>query len=133
MPFISIKVAGQTLTPEQVKVLQTQTTSLMAEVLHKKAELTAVSVEQVSPAGWSVGAKAVPVAAHLEATITAGTNSADEKARFIAEAAQMLKSVLGAWLPVATYIVLRDVPADSWGYDGLTQAARRYGAGLTQT
>ena len=127
MPFISIKIAGPTLAPEQVKMLQTQTTALMAEVLHKKADLTAVSVEQVPAGGWSVGAKTVPVAAHLEATITAGTNSADEKARFIAEAARMLKSALGAALPVATYTVLQDAPSDSWGYDGLTQGARGYG------
>jgi 4-oxalocrotonate tautomerase len=127
MPFISIKVAGPTLAPEQIKVLQTQTTALMAGVLGKKAELTAVLVEQVQAAGWTTGANAVPVAAHLEATITAGTNSGEEKARFIAEAARMLKSVLGANLPLATYIVLQDIPADSWGYDGLTQAARRYG------
>ena len=128
MPFISIKIAGPTLTPEQIKMLQMQTTALMAEVLHKKAELTAVSIEQGPATGWSVGAKAVPVAAHLEAAITAGTNSADEKARFIAEAARMLKSVLSAELSLATYVVLQDIPADSWGYDGLTQAARRYGA-----
>ena len=128
MPFISIKVAGPTLAPEQIKALQTQTTALMAEVLRKKAELTAVLVEQVPVTGWSAGANAVAVAAHLEAAITSGTNSADEKARFIAEAARMLKSVLGANLPEATYIVLQDIPADSWGYDGLTQAARRYGA-----
>jgi 4-oxalocrotonate tautomerase len=100
----------------------------MSEVLHKKAELTAVLVEQVPTAGWSVSANAVPVAAHLEATITAGSNSGDEKARFVAAASQMLKSVLGAKLPVATYTVIQEIPADTWGYDGLTQAGRRYGA-----
>jgi 4-oxalocrotonate tautomerase len=128
MPFISIKIAGPTLAPEQIKSLQTQTTALMAEVLRKKAELTAVLVEQVASAAWSVGANAVPVAAHLEATITAGTNSGDEKARFVADASRILKSVLGTKLPVATYTVIQEIPADTWGYDGLTQAGRRYGA-----
>jgi 4-oxalocrotonate tautomerase len=128
MPFISIKIAGPTLAPEQIQLLQAQTTALMSEVLHKKAELTAVLVEQVPTAGWSVSANAVPVAAHLEATITAGSNSGDEKARFVAAASQMLKSVLGAKLPVATYTVIQEIPADTWGYDGLTQAGRRYGA-----
>lgn len=125
MPFISIKVAGPALAPEQIKVLQIQTTALMAEVLRKKAELTAVLVEQAPIQGWRVGANAVPVAAHLEATITAGTNSEAEKARFIAEAARMLKTVLGANLPVATYAVIQEIAAEAWGYDGLTQAERR--------
>ncbi len=125
MPFISIKIAGPALSPEQIKLLQTQTTAFMKQILRKKAEVTGVSVEQVPAAGWSVGANAVPVGAHLAAVITAGTNSEAEKARFIAAAAEMLKSVLGAGLPVATYVVLQEVTAEAWGYDGLTQAERR--------
>jgi 4-oxalocrotonate tautomerase len=125
MPFISIKIAGPTLAPEQIKTLQTQTTTFMKEILRKKAELTAVLVEQVPVAGWSVGANAVPIGAHLAAVITAGTNSEPEKARFIAATAEMLKSVLAAGLPVATYVVLQEVTAEAWGYDGLTQAERR--------
>jgi len=36
----------------------------------------------------------------------------------------LLKSVVGAAPPVATYVVIDEVPGDAWGYDGLTQAHR---------
>lgn len=125
MPFVTIKTAGPALTASQVERLQTGATRLMAGTMRKKAELTAVLVEQVPAAGWSVGGVPVPVAAHLDVKVTAGTNTA-EKARFITEAAALLKEVLGAEaLPVATYVVIDELPADSWGYDGLTQEQRR--------
>src|SRR5262245_23714854 len=40
MPFVNIKIAGPTLTPDQVLRLQREATHLMAEVMHKKHELT---------------------------------------------------------------------------------------------
>ena len=60
----------------------------------------------------------------MDATVSAGTNTADEKSSFIAEANRLLKTVLGADLTEVSYIVIHEVPKDSWGYDGLTQAER---------
>ncbi|HEV2673426.1 MAG TPA: tautomerase family protein [Aliidongia sp.] len=128
MPFVLIKIAGPTLAAEQVRRLQEATTDLMAGVLGKKPELTAVLVEQVAIAGWSVGRAPACAAAHLDAKVTAGTNSAEEKARFIAQANALLRGVLGADLPVASYVVVDELPADAWGYDGLTQDHRRQAA-----
>ncbi len=130
MPFVNIKIAGPTLAHEQVSRLQQRTTDLMADVLGKKPELTAVLVEQVAIQGWCVGRGPVRVAAHLDAKITAGTNTAEQKARFIAEANALLRAVLGAELPVASYVVVDEVAGDAWGYDGLTQDHRRH-AGIS--
>jgi 4-oxalocrotonate tautomerase len=124
MPFIHVGVAGARLGSEQIHRLRHGVTTMMAGVLRKKAELTSVLVEEAPVAGWNIGGKALAVAAHLDAKITAGTNTAAEKARFIAEANALLKSVVGATLPVATYVVIDEVPGDAWGYDGLTQAHR---------
>jgi 4-oxalocrotonate tautomerase len=63
--------------------------------------------------------------AQLEALITAGTNSAAEKAAFIRAAHDMLGTVLGP-LASPVYVALRELPAGDWGYDGATQAARRW-------
>jgi 4-oxalocrotonate tautomerase len=128
MPFVNIKVAGPTLAVDQITRLQQGATELMARVLGKKPELTAVLVEQVPLQGWAVGAGTVRVAAHLDAKVTAGTNTFEEKSRFIAEANALLKQVLGAELPVASYVVVDEVPGDAWGYDGLTQEYRRLAA-----
>lgn len=125
MPFVHIRIAGESLPESNLRLLQEEATRLMETVLFKKAELTAVLVERLPAGGWAVGGEPVPVAAHLEATITAGTNAPEEKARFIEKAAALLKAVCGAPLPVATYVVVREVPAEDWGYDGRTQAARR--------
>jgi 4-oxalocrotonate tautomerase len=125
MPFINIKVAGQTLAPEQLRRLHVEASGLMAGAMRKKHELTSVLVEQVPVAGWAVNGKPVPIAAHLDVKVTAGTNTAEEKARFVAAATALLRDVLGGDLPVATYVVIDEVPGDAWGYDGLTQEQRR--------
>jgi len=124
MPFINIKIAGPTLAPDQVQRLQREATRLMAEVMRKKHELTAVLVEQVDGASWTVGAVPVQVAAHLDVKVTAGTNTAVEKRRFVAEAVRLLRAVLGPALHPVCYVVVHEVAADAWGYDGRTQADR---------
>ena len=124
MPFVNIKVAGLALAPEQVGRLQQGATALVAEVLGKQPEVTAVLVEQVADAAWSVAGEPVRAAAHLDVKVTAGTNTEAGKARFVAEAVQLIRSVLGADLNPVAYIVVHEVAGDAWGWDGQTQAAR---------
>ena len=124
MPFINVKVAGEPLSQSQVTEIQKGVTSLMADVLHKVGPLVSVLVEQVPLAGWSVGAQPAKRAAQLDAAISAGSNTAEEKVRFIAESNQLLKSTLGPELSPVTYVILHEVPKDSWGYDGITQEQR---------
>jgi 4-oxalocrotonate tautomerase len=124
MPFVSLKVAGPEIGTGIVAELQREITALMAEVLGKRADLTAVLVEPAPTGGWSVGGEAVVRAAHVEARVTQGTNTAEEKARFVAAAHDLLVRTLPGPLPLATYVVVQEVPADAWGYGGLTQAER---------
>ena len=129
MPFVHIRLAGaRSISPEQVRHLQIEATRLMATVMRKNAELTSVLVEVVPLDGWSIGAKPAPVAAHLDVKVTQGTNSPEEKERFIAAAAALLREVMSEALPVATYVVVDEVPADAWGYDGRSQGERRRAA-----
>lgn len=128
MPFVHIHIAGAKLAPAQVETLQKGVTHLMAEVMRKKAELTAVLVELCEVGRWSVGGQSVEAGAHLDVKVTAGTNSPEEKAEFVRKAHGLLASAVGASLPLATYVVIDEVPADAWGYGGLTQEARRVGA-----
>jgi 4-oxalocrotonate tautomerase len=124
MPFVNIKVAGASLAPEQILRLQTEATRLMAEVMHKKPELTAVLVEQLDAARWAVGAIPVRAAAHLDVKVTAGTNTPEEKRRFVSEAVRLLRSVIGPTLNPVCYVVVHEIAADAWGYGGRTQADR---------
>ena len=124
MPFINVKIAGRPLEHERVEELQQGITGLMADVLDKVGPLVGVLVEQVPAAGWSVGAGPVRQAAHVDAIVSAGTNTPEQKARFIAETHQLLRTVLGADLSEVSYVVVHEVPKDSWGYGGLTQEHR---------
>ncbi len=124
MPFVSIRVAGAILSASQSKQLQQRATGLMESVMRKKFALTVVAVEQVSGESWTVGGEGVNAAAFLELKVTQGTNTVEEKARFVAESMQMLREVVGPDLNPVAYVVVHEVPADTWSYDGLTQAGR---------
>lgn len=124
MPFIHIRIGGPNLTSEQTSHLQEAITNMMASILGKRADLTSVFVEQTSTSGWSIGALKPTVTAHIDAKITAGSNTPDEKRQFIVEAHKLLKAQLGPELPMATYVIIDEIPGDSWGYGGLSQAQR---------
>jgi len=128
MPFINIKVAGPALSSDQVARLQKRSTELIAGLLRKNAEVTNVLVEERPLRDWAIAGQPAKVAAHLSAEVTTGTNTPEEKASFIAEANQLLREVLGSDLSIATYVVVDEINADAWGYDGLTAESRRKAA-----
>ena len=124
MPFIHVRLAV-TPTPDQTARIRKGITHLMAGTLRKKAELTAVLVEPLAPgASWGIGGEPVLVAAHVDATVTQGTNTESEKAEFVGRAHELLRAVLGNGLPLATYVVVTEVAGENWGYAGLTQSHR---------
>jgi 4-oxalocrotonate tautomerase len=86
MPFIHVKVAGPQLERAQTAKLQKGIAALMAKVLSKEPPVTAVLVDQVDLSGWSIDAEPVSRAAQVDAIVSAGTNTPEQKARFISEA-----------------------------------------------
>ncbi len=124
MPLIHITLAGPAASPDTIYRLQRETTQLMQDLLGKSAALTVVAVAQLPAGAYSANGRALVVAASMQATITAGTNSAAEKAAFIAAATSLLVDVNGSG-EAPVYVALHELPAENWGYDGQTQAARR--------
>ena len=107
-------------------------TDLTAELLHKKPALTALSIRCVAPDHWYVGAEALTPARtglFLETRVSAGTNTKDEKSRYIAEVWHTLEELLGPLEP-HSYIAVLEIDADAWGYEGQTQEVRHVGARL---
>ena len=126
MPMINITLTGASAAPSTIQHLQQETTRLMQSILHKEAALTVVSVTQLPAGAFSANGQAVATAASMQALITAGTNSAADKAAFIFAAKTLLTATFGpSAAPI--YIALHELPAASWGYDGQTQAARKAG------
>ncbi|MCR6500258.1 tautomerase family protein [Shinella sp. CPCC 101442] len=125
MPFLHIRLAGRDLTDSERLHLQDEATRLAVTILGKRADVTAVLVEGSPIANWTVGVRPQKMAGHFEILISEGTNTAGEKDRFIAAAYGLLQEVLGAPLNAATYVVIREIPMENWGYGGRTQESRR--------
>ena len=126
MPYINIRL-GKNLDIEQRKQLFERTTSLMNTVMGKRREVTVVHIQESEAQQWSTNAIPLtnkePIGAYVDIKVTDGTNTSEEKAEMISQTAKMLKNVVGI-IQEACYVVIDDIPADSWGYNGKTQAAR---------
>jgi 4-oxalocrotonate tautomerase len=122
MPFARLTLVAP-LEKAESRDIGVTLTGLIADILKKRRHLTSVLVESVADANWSIDGEARAVAAHLEVCVTAGTNTAQEKKEFIRQAALLLQQAVGG-LDTATYVVVRELPAGDWGYDGMTQADR---------
>jgi 4-oxalocrotonate tautomerase len=126
MPILNLKVAPLQ-NPERYAALAKSLTTLTEVVLKKRPAVTAVVIEDLPAARWHVGAAPVnEPTAYLEINITQGTNTAEQKAEFITQAYAVLSEQLNAGKPLnlASYVIVREVPAGDWGFDGITQAAR---------
>lgn len=130
MPILSLKTAPLIDTAARAP-LAAALTDITHRTLGKRRQLTAVVIEDLPLAGWAVGGQApARPTVLLEINITAGTNSADEKAAFIAAAWAELERQLGMLEP-ASYVIVRELPAGDWGWGGRTQAARQTERALT--
>jgi 4-oxalocrotonate tautomerase len=126
MPILNLKVAPLQ-NPERYASLAQSLTTLTEGVLKKRPAVTAVAIDDLSSARWYVGREPVSEpTAYLEINITRGTNTAEEKAEFVTQAYALLCEQLNAGKPLhlASYVIVREVPAGDWGFDGVTQAAR---------
>lgn len=135
MPFLHIRIAPRRGTEVDSAALACDFTQIAVELLGKRADLTSVRVERVEPGDWFIGGvpgeRRLPTG-HVQIQVTQGTNTAAEKAAFVARAYQRLAAALGPLHP-ASYVVVDEIPADAWGYAGRTQAARRLEAGEPAT
>ena len=126
MPTLILKTSVA-LTDAAAAEIAQALTQLTGELLHKRPEVTAVVVE-ASPRLWTIGgvSSARPTA-FLEISVTEGTNTAEEKSAFIAATYSELGRRLAGrddGLALASYVIVRELPAADWGYGGETQAAR---------
>ena len=126
MPYINIRL-GKNLDIEQRKQLFERTTSLMNTVMGKRREVTVVHIQESEAQQWSTNAIPLMVkdatGVYVDIKVTDGTNTSEEKAEMISQTVKMLQDVVGI-IQEACYVVIDDIPADSWGYNGKTQAVR---------
>jgi 4-oxalocrotonate tautomerase len=126
MPYLNVRIAkqGSVDIAEQIVAILMKHTS---EVLGKKPDVTSIDINFVSPSLWYVGGEALAtkneITFYLDIKVTDGTNTKQEKAEYIQKVFADFESLLGRITP-ASYIVIHDVSADSWGFEGKTQEYR---------
>ena len=127
MPILTVLISGPPDAGRDASVADALT-QLTADVLRKDRRLTSVALAHIPAAQWCVGGAALDAQRRasffVDARVTAGTNSQDEKARYIAAVFARMRELLGV-LHEASYVHVHEVPADGWGYGGLTQAQRQ--------
>lgn len=126
MPCLTIKLAGEPSAATCADIARSLT-DLTAELLGKKPELTAVLVESLPRERWFINACTLADSNrnsfYLDIVVTSGTNTKHEKAVYIRQVFAAMEGLLGELDP-ASYITIREISADAWGYQGLTQEYR---------
>ncbi|WP_329129714.1 tautomerase family protein [Streptomyces caniferus] len=121
MPYIRVTVPDPDLPADVQSALAEGLTRLVVSALRKSSARTIVHIDLVPAGSYFIGGR--PLAghrdAHVEVSITMGTNSAAEKAAFIARAGELLSDTLGP-LP-RSGVALHELHPESYGYNGVTQ------------
>ena len=126
MPYLNVRIAQ----PESAAMADQIVSALMKrtdEILGKKPEVTSIEVDFIAPDRWFVGGARISdqdtTTFYLDIKITEGTNTKQQKAEYIKAVFSDFVSILGSVTP-ASYIVIHDIRADSWGFQGKTQEYR---------
>ena len=126
MPYLNIKISSPKSLELEIEI-EKILTKYTAEILGKKPEVTSICIEYIEQAQWFVGGSRISeqgnTTFYLDVKITSGTNTKNEKQSYIKNIYAELSKLLGSTHP-ASYIVIHDVLADSWGFEGLTQENR---------
>lgn len=121
MPYIRITVTDTDLPVTTQHALAEGLTGLAVSALGKSRARTIIHIDLVPGTRYFVDGTPLTGAldAHVEVSITLGTNSAAQKSAFIAGADQLLADVLG---PLARCgVALHELHPESYGYGGVTQ------------
>jgi 4-oxalocrotonate tautomerase len=122
MPILNLKVSAHR-SAALSRTLSEGLVEATARILRKNPEITAVAIDYVSPEDWIVGGRSLAeqkkASFWLDIKVVDGTNTKDEKALYLA----LMGRVLGD-LHDESYVLVHEVPADAYGFGGLTQEHR---------
>ena len=126
MPILNVKVSAAP-SPDLSAHINAGLVDLTQRILRKNPEITAVAIDYVPPEHWYVGGKSLRErrqnSFYFDIKIVDGTNTKDEKSRYLAESFKFFEQLLGDLQP-ESYIHIQDVRADAYGYGGKTQEYR---------
>ncbi len=126
MPLLNVKLSAKP-DPVTTKSVAELLTGLTNSILKKRREVTAVQVEYIPQGQWFIGGveavASVKPTFSLDIKVTSGTNTKDEMREYLAAVSAGMQKILGT-VDEASYVVIHELRADSWGFGGLTQEHR---------
>ncbi len=126
MPLLNVKLSAKP-DPVTTKSVAELLTGLTNSILKKRREVTAVQVEYIPQGQWFIGGMeavaSVKPTFSLDIKVTSGTNTKDEMREYLAAVSAGMQKILGT-VDEASYVVVHELRADSWGFGGLTQEHR---------
>lgn len=120
MPYINLKTNLVNIEEKKEELLDLILSSTK-NILRKDEKVTSVLIENIS-SEWFIN-KEDSVTFFLEIKITKDTNTKEEKKEYIKRIFQGIEK-LEQNINKASYVIITEVEADSWGYDGITQEQR---------
>ena len=127
MPILQVTLSGAA-DPALAAKVAARLSDLTAGILRKDPALTSVALTFVAPDLWFVGGRSLSDAGlasfWLDIVVVDGSNTKDEKAAYLSAVFAAMADLLGPLHP-ESYILVREVKADAYGYGGRTQE-RRY-------
>ena len=134
MPILNLRLSTAPDARQSAAIAATLS-QLTAQLLHKAPELTSVAISHADAAHWFVGGPSLQAQGKssffLDILISDETNTAAEKAAYIAAVFVAMQEYLGA-LHEVSYIHVHDARQAAWGYGGLTQQFRAVRKALQQ-
>ena len=126
MPYLNARIATDQ-SPELAGKIALVLMKRTSELLGKQSALTSIALDFVPPDLWFIAGEQVSetkaTTFFLDIKVTEGTNTKKEKATYVERVFSDFEGILGAVSP-ASYIVIHDLRADSWGFQGKTQEER---------
>jgi 4-oxalocrotonate tautomerase len=126
MPILNVKVS-KPASAELTHRISESLLELTVGILRKKRELTSIAIDYVPPEQWVVGGRTLDEQGkssfYFDIKVVDGTNTKDEKARYVKECFLAFGRLLGD-LHEESYIYVQDVRAEAYGYGGETQEYR---------
>ncbi|MGW0904273.1 tautomerase family protein [Streptomyces sp. NPDC002853] len=121
MPHIRVTITDADLPATTQRALAEGLTGLAVSALDKSRARTIVHIDLVPAARYFVDGTPLAGAldAHVEVSITLGTNSAAQKAAFIAGSHRLLVTALGPLTRCG--VALHELHPEGYGYGGVTQ------------
>ena len=126
MPHIAIQLSGPRDAQRQQQISRA-VSQLTQSILHKRAEVIAITFEQIADEDWWIGGQTLAElgqsAFQLYISITDETNTKAEKAQYLQAVFETMQTHCPR-LHATSYIHVIDARAAAYGYEGKTQEYR---------